>query len=415
MSFLEAVRLAFGMIRAQKLKSFFSLLGAFIGVTFLIGVVTIVNGMDRYMKEDFAAKLFGVNTFTVRFRPFVNVGEEPSREQRRAWSRRPRLKIADYEAIADQLGDRYLVGVESSTGGVETVVGNKRSTSIEPRGVSESYFRIRKIEIAEGRVFSRPEVEHGANVVVIGSEVAEKFFEGLDPVGRTIRVADFPYRIIGVAKSQGKVLGLSLDKFVIAPYTSQIKRIVNPHNVVDGIIVKADDPAGMQAARNEVESLMRVRRNLRPAQEDNFTFETADDVLSFWAKIAKILYTALPALVGISLVVGGIVIMNIMLMAVSERTREIGIRKSLGARRRDILRQFLVEATALSTLGAALGIVSGIALAELVNVATPLPATVSLGSIVVAVFLGVGVGVMSGVYPASRAARLDPVAALRFE
>jgi putative ABC transport system permease protein len=414
MPFFEAVRLALGMIRAQKLKSFFSLIGAFIGVTFLIGVVTIVNGMDRYMKEDFAAKLFGVNTFTLRYRPFVNVGEEPSREQRREWWRRPRLKIADYEALADQLDPSVLVAVESMNQ-VETAVRNKRSTSIQARGVSESYFRIKKIDIAQGRVFSQPEVEHGANVMVIGSEVAEKFFENLDPVGRIIRVADFPYRVIGVAKSQGKVFGLSLDKFVIAPYTSQIKRVVNPHNVVDGIIVKGADLASMQAARTDVEELMRIRRHLRPGQPDNFTFETADDVLSFWAKIARILYIALPALVGISLVVGGIVIMNIMLMAVSERTREIGIRKSLGARRRDILRQFLVEATTLSTLGAALGILSGIGLAELVNVATPLPAQVSLASIIVAVFLGVGVGVVSGVYPASRAARLDPVAALRFE
>jgi putative ABC transport system permease protein len=414
MSFLEAVRLAFGMIRAQKLKSFFSMVGAFIGVTFLIGVVTIVNGMDRYMKEDFAGKLFGVNTFTLRFRPFVNVGEEPSREQRREWSRRPRLKIADYEALADQLDPSFLVGVES-TNQVETVVGTKRSRSVQARGVTESYFRIRRIDIAEGRVFSPPEVEHGANVVVIGSEVADKFFAGLDPVGRIIRIAEFPYRIIGVAASQGKVFGLSLDNFAIAPYTSQIKRVVNPHNVLDGIIVKAPDVAGLQEARVQTEAIMRIRRHLRPGQPDNFHFETADDVLSFWAKISRILYAALPALVGISLVVGGIVIMNIMLMAVAERTREIGIRKSLGARRRDILRQFLVEATALSTFGAALGIVSGIGLAYLVNAATPLPAQVSLGSIIVAVFLGVGVGVVSGVYPASRAARLDPVAALRFE
>ena len=414
MPLLEAVRLAFGMIRAQKLKSFFSLIGAFIGVTFLIGVVTIVNGMDRYMKEDFAGKLFGVNTFTLRYRPFVNVGEEPSQELRREWRRRPRLKIADFEALRDQLDPRFLVGVESQNT-VEAVVGTKRSRSIEARGVSESYFRIRKIDIAEGRVFSPMEVEHGANVIVIGSEVAERFFEGLNPIGRTIRVADFPYRVVGVAESQGKVFGISLDKFVIAPYTSQIKRVVNPHLVVDGIIVRAPDLAGMAEARSQVEAIMRARRHLRPAQANNFHFETSDDVLSFWANISRILYTALPALVGISLVVGGIVIMNIMLMAVAERTREIGIRKALGARRRDIRRQFLVETATLSTVGAGLGIVTGILLASLVDAATPLPATVSLGSIAVAVLLGVGVGVISGVYPASRAARLDPIAALRFE
>jgi putative ABC transport system permease protein len=413
MPFLEAIRLAFGMIRAQKLKSFFSLIGAFVGVTFLIGVVTIVNGMDRYMKEDFAGKLFGINTFTVRFMPFVEMGEV-SREQRREWRRRPRLKVADYEALQAQLDPRFLVGVESSSG-VTVVVGAKRASSIEARGVSESYFRIRKIDIAEGRVFSAPEVDHGANVVVIGSEVAEKLFEGLNPLGRTIRVADFPYRVVGVAASQGKIFGLSLDKFVIAPYTSQIERVVNPHLVVDGIIVRAPDLPSMQQAETQVEAIMRIRRHLRPGQPNNFHFETSDDVLSFWANISRILYTALPLLVGISLVVGGIVIMNIMLMAVSERTREIGIRKALGARRRDILRQFLVEATTLSTLGAGLGIVAGIGLAYLVNAATPLPASVSLSSIVVGVVLGVGVGVISGVYPASRASRLDPVAALRYE
>ena len=413
MSILEAVRIALGMIRAQKLKSFFSLIGAFIGVTFLIGVVTIVNGMDSYMKNDFAGKLFGVNTFTVRYRPFVQMGDV-SQEQRREWRRRPRLYVADFLAVRDALDSRFLVTVES-TNTVEAVVGARRSRSIEARGVSEDYFRIRRIDIAQGRVFSPQEVQHGANVVVIGSEVAERFFEGLDPVGRTIRVADFPYRIVGVAESVGRVFGISLDRFVIAPYTSQIKRAVNPHLVVDGIIVRAQDIPSMREGQTQVEALMRSRRHLRPNQANNFHFETADDVLSFWSNISRILYTALPAIVGISLVVGGIVIMNIMLMAVAERTREIGIRKALGARRRDIRRQFLVETATLSTVGAGAGIVTGILLANLVDALTPLPATVSLGSIILAVLLGVGVGVISGVYPASRAARLDPIAALRYE
>ena len=169
----------------------------------------------------------------------------------------------------------------------------------------------------------------------------------------------------------------------------------------------------MREAMVDAEALMRTRRHLRPDQANNFHLETADDVLDFWGKISAILYTALPVLVGISLVVGGIVIMNIMLMAVAERTREIGIRKALGARRRDILRQFLVEAATLSTTGAVLGIVTGIVLAQVVDAITPLPASVSLFSIVLGVFLGVFVGVASGVYPAGRAAKLDPIAALR--
>jgi putative ABC transport system permease protein len=412
-SFLEAIRMALAQIRAQKLKSFFSAVGSFIGVTFLIGVIAIVSGMDRYMKEDFAGKLFGVNTFTVRFRPQVQLGPQTV-EQRRAMRRRPRLKEDDCFAVRDRLESRATVACQSSNG-VNVYYGTRRSRNVEAEGVSETYFRIRNIDIDEGRAFSAQEVEHGSNVAVIGADLAKKFFANINPLGQVIRISDFDFRVIGVAAPQGSVFGESLDKFVIAPYTSPMKRLVNPHKIVDGIIVKTDDDPSMKAAMGEVESLMRTRRHLRPGQENNFHLETADDVLSFWGKIAAVLYLALPMLVGISLVVGGIVIMNIMLMAVSERTREIGVRKALGARRRDILRQFVVEAATLSTGGALLGILTGIALAKLVNAVWSLPAHITPASILGGVLLGVGVGVVFGVYPANRAARLDPIAALRFE
>jgi putative ABC transport system permease protein len=405
--------MALSQIRAQKLKSFFSAVGAFIGVTFLIGVIAIVNGMDKYMKEDFAGKLFGVNTFTVRARPQVQIGPQTV-EQRRAMRRRPLLKEDDCFAVRDALQDRAIVACQSSNG-VSVYFGTRRSRNVEAEGVSETYFRIRNIDIDEGRAFSAQEVEHGSNVAVIGADIAKKFFANINPLGQIIRISDFDFRVIGVAATQGSVFGESLDKFVIAPYTSPMKRIVNPHKVVDGIIVKTDDDPSMKAAMGEVESQMRTRRHLRPGQEDNFHLETADDVLSFWAKIAAVLYLALPMLVGISLVVGGIVIMNIMLMAVSERTREIGVRKALGARRRDILRQFVVEAATLSTGGAMLGIITGILLAKLVNAVWSLPAHITPASILGGVLLGVGVGVVFGVYPANRAAKLDPIAALRFE
>jgi putative ABC transport system permease protein len=413
MPLFEAVRLALGMIRAQKLKSFFSLIGAFVGVMFLIAVISIVRGMDRYMKEDFAGKLFGVNTFSVVYRPRVQIGDMTV-DERRELRRRPRLKEDDYLAVRERLGDRAIVAVESADG-VNAYYGGRRSRNVEARGVSEDYFRIRDIDIARGRVFSPQEVALGANVIVIGADLEKRFFPGVEAVGKTIRVVDDDFRIVGVAESQGSVFGQSLDKFVIAPYSSQIKKYVNPHRIVDAIIVKTVDLPSMREAMVDAEALMRSRRHLRPGQADNFHLETADDVLDFWGKIARILYMALPMLVGISLVVGGIVIMNIMLMAVSERTREIGIRKALGARRRDILRQFLVEAATLSTTGALAGIVTGIALAKIVDATSPLPASISPVSIVMGVVLGVGVGVVAGVYPASRAARLDPIAALRFE
>ncbi len=413
MSIFEAIRMAFGMIRAQKMKSFFSAVGAFVGVTFLIAVVSIVNGMDRYMREDFAGKLFGVNTFTVRFRPQVNFGEQ-SVEERRALRRRPRLREEDYLAVRDALGDRAIVANESEDN-VSVYYGTRRSRNVDAKGVTDTWFRIRNVKIAQGRVFSPQEVERGANVVVIGSDLATKYFSSVDPLGKIIRIEDFEFRIIGVAESQGKIFGQSLDKFVIAPYTSPMKRLVNPHKIVDGIMVKTPDIASMHAAMTDIEALMRSRRHLRPGMENNFHLETADDVLSVWAKIAGVLSLALPMLVGISLVVGGIVIMNIMLMAVAERTREIGVRKALGARRKDILRQFVVEAATLSTSGAILGIVTGVILARVIDALSPLPAKVSAGWIVVGVFLGVGVGVVFGVYPASRAARLDPITALRQE
>ena len=216
-------------------------------------------------------------------------------------------------------------------------------------------------------------------------------------------------------EKQGTVFGISLDRFALAPYSSEIKKVVNPHKVVDEIIVKAPTLDSMKVAQDVVQSVMRSRHHLRPAEDNDFSMTTQDDVLSFWAKISKVLYTALPLLVGVSLVVGGIVIMNIMLMAVAERTREIGIRKSLGARRRDILAQFLVESATLSTTGAVAGIVAGLLLARLVKAVSPLPMGISPSSIAIGLLLGIGVGVIAGVYPASRAAKLDPVVALRFE
>src|SRR5258708_5682286 len=236
--------MALSQIRAQKLKSFFSAVGAFIGVTFLIGVIAIVSGMDKYMKEDFAGKLFGVNTFTVRFRPGVNFGPQTV-EQRRALRRRPRLKEDDCMAVRAYLEGRATVACESSDR-VNVYFGGRRSRNVTAEGVSDAFFRIRNIDIDEGRIFSAQEVEHGSNVAVIGADLAKKFFSNINPLGQIIRISDFEFRVIGVAQSQGSVFGESLDKFVIAPYTSPMKRLVNPHKIVDGIIVKTDDDPSMK-------------------------------------------------------------------------------------------------------------------------------------------------------------------------
>ncbi len=409
----EAIRLAFAQIRAQKLKSFFSVVGVIIGVMFLIAVISIVEGMNRYMEEDFAKTIFGLNTLTVSRAPSVQM--ESSREQWREWRRRPRLRIDDAEAIQEQLAMPALVAVESMNTGRA-----KSARGIEVQGVwltaaSSDFFRIREMEVERGRLFGPLEDEAGLPVVVLGSETAEKLFGALDPLGRTVRIDNISFEIIGVLESQGKLFWMSLDNRAIAPARSAMGRLTNPRNVVDNILVKADHPQALAAARLDVEAIMRVRHRLRPDEPNTFEIETKDDSMSFWQTFSRILFIAFPGLVGIALVVGGMVIMNIMLMSVVERTREIGMRKAVGARRRDIILQILVESSALSLTGAAIGILLGILMAQLIEAVSPMPAVIGIRWLVIAAVMGVGVGVVAGIYPASRASKLDPVVALRAE
>ncbi len=405
--------MALGAIRAQKLKSFFSLIGVLIGVTFLVAVVSVIQGMNVYMEDKFANALVGHNTFKLRQRPnFVagDVGDDVWRE----WLRRPRISYADADFVTARITRPVLVS-KFCMDRMAIVYGTRVAKDIELTGVEDSYFRIKDIELARGRAFTPQEVRTAQPVLVLGSLVAEKLFGGGEAVGKQVRVAGLPYRVIGVAKSQGTLFGLSLDKFALMPYTAPGRRHICPINILDEVIYKAASTEDLRVAMGEAEAAMRARRQLKPGQDNNFTIETSEAILDFWGRISRVLFLALPLLVGISLVVGGIVIMNIMLMAVTERTREIGIRKALGARRRDVMAQFVVEAATLSTLGAALGIGLGIALAFGVKAATPLPAAVAPWSLVVAVGLGMTVGVVAGSYPAYRAARLDPIAALRAE
>jgi len=412
MPFQEAIRLALQVVWANKMKSIFSVIGVFIGVSFLIAVVTIVEGMNTYMKEQVAGNFLGANTFQLRRYPDFNPGDV-SRETWREWARRPRITYDDATAAAAGITVPVKTAWESTSGA--EVEYRDRSAAVRIIGATEQYFEVRNWNIEHGRAFSLQEVQTGQPVTVLGSKVAEGLFEGADPLGREIKIRGLPYRVIGVVESQGDIFGFSLDEFAVAPALSPVKRFVNPPHVVDILLVKAQSPDDMAVAMADVEAVMRSRRGLRPLKENTFAVESADAILDFWASISKILFAVLPGLVSVSLVVGGIVIMNIMLMSVAERTREIGIRKALGARRKDILRQFLVEATALAVIGAAIGIGAGLGLAGIVDATTPLPATVAPWSIIVGVVLGAGVGVTAGIYPASRAARLDPVDAMRHE
>ncbi len=392
MPFLEAVKLALDTIRVQKLKSFFTLLGVTIGVMFLIAVVSIVEGMTRYVEDDFAGRVLGANTFTLRRFPFF--GNHVTAAEWREWQRRPRVYHSDVEFIKGVLpnGTRYAVESEEFLYASSTYVGKQKQ--VDTHAVEGDYFTVKKYDLSAGRTISEQEYELGSPVVVIGDDVAKYFFPNLNPIDRQLRIGSIPYTVIGVLEHQGSLFGQSLDQIAIGPFKSPLSRLTNPRGDIDGLL---------------------VHRHLHPSQPDNFVMETTASALAFFATIKTTMTIAGTALPAIGLIVGGMVIMNIMLVAVVERTREIGIRKSLGARRRDILNQFLVEAATLSTLGAVIGIILGIIAAKIVSLNTPLPSAIAPWSIVAATLLGTVVGIISGVYPARRASLLDPIEALRQE
>ena len=412
MPFYEAFRLAIQTIRAQKLKSSFSLLGVFVGVSSLIASCSIANGVDRYMTEKFAQTLYGVNTFQLRRQPMF-VPNVPDSVWR-AWRRRPRIRFSDADAISKGLTVPVITAWQSSDQ-VTVTFGNKEARDIELTAASERYFDIKNLDIAIGRPFTGEENRSGVPVAVLGDAVSKRLFADRPPLGRSVRIGGVPYRVIGVVAHQGSLMGFPLDRFVVVPALSPAQNLVNPPGILDAFLVKAHSDLEMREAMSQAEGIMRSRRHLRPKQDNNFVLDTSEGIQRFWAGISNILNTVIPGIVVVSLVIGGIVIMNIMLMAVAERTREIGLRKSLGARRRDVLRQFLAESTAIAAVGAGFGIIAGIGLTLLINKLSPLPASVSPASVVFGALMGAGVGIVFGVYPATRAARLDPIAALRQE
>ncbi len=413
MPIVEAIRLALSQLRVQKLKSVFTLLGVTIGVMFLIAVVSVVNGMGRAMEEDLIGKIIAKGSYELRRRPNIVMGDIDEATWR-SWSQRRRITEDDAEPVAAALeqGSRWAI-TSGANVSLESRYGRPRS--VELTAVTQQWFDIKNMGVSEGRVIAPQEYEMGTPVIVIGEDVKKRFFPSLSPIGREISIANLPYRVVGVAESQGSFMGISLDRFAVVPYKSPAHRLTNRFKVIDALIVQSPNEQVMQSNMEATRAVMRSRHKLRPAQPDDFALQTPDAALEFWKKIEAVMVIAGIALPAIGLIVGAIVIMNIMLVAVAERTREIGVRKALGARRRDILSQFLVESTTLSLVGAIAGILAGIGVAQAVKAASPLPATVALWSIIVAVTVGAGVGIISGVYPASRAARLDPVEALRQE
>ncbi|MCX5756398.1 MAG: ABC transporter permease [Gemmatimonadetes bacterium] len=400
-------------IASNKIRSFFTLLGIMVSVAFLVAVVAIIQGMNAYVTENVAGAVIGANSFQVRRTP-LTVGPFDDEAWRRV-QRRPSVDRRDEAAVRAALPEAEAIALTSGfpTPVTDVVWRNQSLGGIAVTGVTPEYQIVQDYRFDSGRPISSLDLEQRRAVAVIGHDVADKLFPSVDPVGQDVRLGGEHFEVIGVVAAKGSVLGQSFDTFALIPYT-RFEMLYGRRQTVT-ISVKMRDPETITPAMARVVEALRVTRRLRPGQENTFSVETAEALVAFWKNLTRVLFSVVPAMVGIGIVVGGIVIMNIMLMAVTERTREIGIRKAVGARARDIERQFLAEAVMLSALGGALGIVAGWAVAGLVDAVSPLPARITGWSVAVALLLGVSIGVIFGVYPSRRAARLDPITAMRAE
>jgi putative ABC transport system permease protein len=410
----EAFRLALQAVWGAKLRSFFTLLGIIVSVGFLVVVVAVIQGMNAYVKENLTGAVIGTNAFQVRRSP-ISVGLLDD-AQVRAITKRPLVSEEDAEAVRGALVDAEAVALQSGWPTPTSDVSYRDRTvgNVLIIGVTPPYQIVQDYRILAGVPLTDPDVRERRPVTVIGYEIAEKLFDRpAAAVGRKIRVSGREVLVTGVIEKKGRVLGQSFDAFLLLPFSTFESFYGRRKTTV--VSVKMATADAVEPAMVRAEEAMRIAHRLRPGEQNDFTVDKADALVAFWRQLTKVLFTAIPAVVCVGIVVGGIVIMNIMLMSVTERTREIGLRKSLGARRADIRRQFLIEAVVLSSLGGVQGVLAGWGLAIAVSSFTPLPARITLWSVAVALALGGGAGVVFGVFPAARAARLDPITALRAE
>ena len=405
----EGVRIALSSLRANKLRTFLTLLGNIVGVMSVIAVVSLLDGIDLYAREKVLEEGSGVFSIQ-RINPLQFVTDVDAFLKS---FHNPRLTLDDVSWLRDHVPSAEAVGARLATS-AEVGYKDEKLDGIEVMGRTWEYPVIEDLSLEGGRNLARLDVQRSRSSCILGHDVAHKLFgEDIDPLGKMIRLAGRRFRVIGVAAPRGAVLGNSRDRFVLIPITTYGK-IFGAHESLE-IRIKARDVNLVQRAIDEATMALRIRHRLRPSQDDDFAVITSEILLNLWKKIEGYIRYVLLAAVSISLLVGGIVLMNVMLVAVTDRTREIGVRKALGATRHAILWQFMVEAVTLSVIGGLLGTLIGFSIAMLVSVLTPIPSSIQIP----AVILGLGVtfvlGVVFGTVPAYKAGSLDPVEALRHE
>lgn len=407
MVFGEAFKLALQSLWANKLRSILTLIGVVMGVASVIMVITLVNGANRYVSTKLSG--YGADVFTVtRMSSVIFTPEEYFKFQKRKV-----VRIDDYYAVRDGCTMCRETGalLNKST---NVVYNGHSSNNTDVRGYTWTMLSLNNIDIAIGRGFTPADEDHATHNVIVGYDIVDNLLGDADPIGKEIRVDGIPYTIIGVGDRQGKTLGQSQDNWVAVPITTY-QQIYGYNDSVDIYARAAGNAEVMTRAEDEVRVLMRTRRHNAPGQPDDFELETNDTFLDIWKQISSLFATVVLGLASISLVVGGVVIMNIMLVSVTERTREIGVRKALGARQRDVLLQFLIESATMAITGGAIGVMCGVGVGKLITVFVGFPTSVPAWAVFLGLFLAGAVGIFFGVYPASKAAKLDPVVALRAE
>ncbi len=403
---IDAIRIALDSIWSNKLRSFMMVLGNIVAVTSIIAVVSLIQGMNGYV-ADAIVRDVGVGTFRVE-----KVGITSNRDEEQKANRRPDITVDEARAIRAYGGTIDSVMAESSAAANITWYNNTLDNT-RIRGVSGEYDRFSGYNAVIGRLPTRLEIDRSRPVVLLGWDTADKLFNGRPPIDQVVVIRGQHFRVIGVNEKKGSVFGNSQDEFAVVPLGA-FQKMFGSRRTLD-LTVKPEDPSELQTAMDDARIALRIKRHLRPNQDDNFGMYTSDTLMDFWKSFSRGAFAILIGIVSLSLVVGGIVIMNIMLMVVSERTREIGLRKALGARRRDIVWQVLTESTTLSIIGGIVGTILGFSAAYAVSKFTPLPAAIETWSVMLGIFMTAIVGLFFGLYPAIRAARLDPIEALRRE
>ena len=405
MNFAEAVLIALSSLRANRLRSLLTLLGIVIGVMAVIAVVSIISGLNDYV----AGKIFnlGPDVVTVsRTSPVISSLDDWVENQKRK-----SLYIADMEAIGAACSNCKAVG--ASANARARVKFGREFLDSQIQGYTAEVPVILGTELEGGRFFTEYDIDHARNVCIVGSDVVETLFPFVDPIGKSLVIDDRPFEVIGIGTKQGSVLGQSRDNWAMIPLTLHQKMYGARRSVT--IYAKAIDEKHLDAAESEIRLTLRGRRHLTYNTKDDFALNTNDNFLQIWANISRTFFAVTIGIASISLIVGGIVVMNIMLVSVTERTREIGIRKAMGARRHDILIQFLVESATLAMVGGIIGILLGSSIALAIAAATPLPASIKWWAVALALGVSTSVGLFFGIYPATKAANLDPIVALRYE